>query len=121
MGRRTARARRPHRVLEAGAYRARLDAAFAPGCRVRSISRKFRRRQILRIVVRDVLGLGTLPEITAELSALADAIVETAYQRIHGDLVRRYRSPETETAKHFAVIALGKLGGEELNYSSDID
>ena len=39
----------------------------------------FRRQRVLRIVVRDVLGMGTLPEITAELSALADAIVETAY------------------------------------------
>ena len=38
---------------------------------------KFRRRQMLRILVRDVLGLGTLPEITGELTVLADTIVET--------------------------------------------
>ena len=84
---------------------------------------RFRRQQILRILIRDVLGFGTLSDVTAELSALADAIVETAYDRIHRDLVSRYGHPRDETGEpaHFAVIALGKLGGEELNYSSDID
>ena len=52
---------------------------------------KFRRRQLLRIVVRDVLGLGTLPEITAELSDLADVLVGIAYERIHADLVHALR------------------------------
>ncbi len=84
---------------------------------------KFRRRQTLRILVRDVLGLGTLPEITAELSDLADALVGFAYQRIHRDLVKRYGVPRADNGSEakFAVIALGKLGGKELNYSSDID
>src|SRR5208282_3355130 len=65
----------------------------------------------------DVLGIATLPEITSELSALADAILETAYERIHQDLVSRFGHPSAK----FSVIALGKLGGVELNYSSDID
>ena len=65
----------------------------------------FRRRQILRILIRDVLDLGTLSEITAELSNLADAILQAALTPHLG----------------IAVIALGKLGGRELNYSSDID
>jgi glutamate-ammonia-ligase adenylyltransferase len=69
------------------------------------------------------LGFGGLSDVTAELSALADAIVETAYHLIHGDMVLRYGYPCALTGEpaHFAVIALGKLGGEELNYSSDID
>ncbi len=84
---------------------------------------RFRRQQILRILIRDVLGFGALSDVTAELSALADAIVGTAYDRIHRDLVRRYGHPHSESGDpaHFAVVALGKLGGEELNYSSDID
>ena len=85
---------------------------------------KFRRRHLLRILVRDVLGLGTLPEITAELSDLADALVGFAYGRIYWNLVARYGVPRSETdatEANFAVIALGKLGGKELNYSSDID
>ncbi len=84
---------------------------------------QFRRRQMLRILIRDVLGLGTLPEITGELTTLADTIVETAYARIHQQLVSDYGVPATETGEEarFVVIALGKMGGNELNYSSDID
>ena len=106
-----------HRVLEAEEYRERLAAALAPGVPNPLDLAQFRRRQILRIVVRDVLGFGTLPEITSELSALADAMVETAYERIHADLVARFGRTEAT----FCVLALGKLGGRELNYSSDID
>ena len=106
-----------HRVLEAEHYRARLDVTLSVGVPSPLELALFRRRQILRIVVRDVLEFGTLPEITSELSALADAILETAYQRIHADLVRRYGPTDAK----FCVIALGKLGGVELNYSSDID
>ena len=57
---------------------------------------KFRRRQILRIMVRDVMGLGTLPEITGELTAVADAIVEVAYERIYQDLVAQYGQPRSD-------------------------
>ena len=106
-----------HRVLEAEHYRAELDLALSPGVPAPLELALFRRRQILRIVVRDVLEFGTLSEITSELSSLADAILETAYQRIHADLVRRHGSTDAK----FCVIALGKLGGIELNYSSDID
>ena len=86
----------------------------------------FRRESILRLLIRDVLGFGTLSEITEELSNLADSIIEVTYHGIREDLVRRYGRPieanthETKEAG-FAVIALGKLGGRELNYSSDID
>ena len=112
-----------HQVLSADDFRADLEASLAPGVPHPLELARFRRRHILRIVVRDVLGLGTLPEITGELSELADAIVESAYERIHQDLVNRYGTPRAEDGRqsHFAVIALGKLGGRELNYSSDID
>ena len=105
------------RVLEAPELRERLEASIPGGVPHPLDLAIFRRRQLLRIVARDVLGLATLPEITAELSALADAIVETAYQRIFEDLVSRFGRPDAA----FSVIALGKLGGFELNYSSDID
>src|ERR1700733_10670515 len=111
-------------VITADALRAQLETLLPPGLPNPLELAKFRRRQILRILVRDVLGLGTLPEITAELSDLADVLVELSYERIHADLVKRYGAPRSEidfSEAHFAVIALGKLGGEELNYSSDID
>jgi [glutamine synthetase] adenylyltransferase / [glutamine synthetase]-adenylyl-L-tyrosine phosphorylase len=78
---------------------------------------RFRRRQILRIMLRDVLGLAELPEIAEELSNLADAILDFAYRQIRSRLAARHGDP----GGGFAVIALGKLGGQELNYSSDID
>ncbi len=112
------------RALTEEALRTRLENALPPGLPHPLELAKFRRRQLLRIVVRDVLSLGTLPEITAELSSLADVLLETAYERIHQDLVSRYGLPRSEadgSEAHFAVIALGKLGGKELNYSSDID
>ncbi len=110
-----------HRVRTTDEYRVRLDEQ-ATGLDPLPFAR-FRRQQVLRILVRDVLAFSGLSDVTAELSALADAIVETAYDRIHGDLVARYGRPLNEEGEpaHFTVIALGKLGGEELNYSSDID
>jgi glutamate-ammonia-ligase adenylyltransferase len=113
-----------HRVRSTDEFRLRLEPQIDPARAPDPLPfARFRRQQILRILVRDVLGFGTLSDVTAELSALADAIVETAYDRIHADLVSRYGHPRSQTGEpaHFAVIALGKLGGEELNYSSDID
>jgi glutamate-ammonia-ligase adenylyltransferase len=113
-----------HRVRSTDDFRIRLELELDPSAAPNPLPfARFRRQQILRILIRDVLGFGTLSDVTAELSALADAIVETAYDHIHGDLVSRYGYPMSEKGElaHFAVIALGKLGGEELNYSSDID
>ncbi|MGA3201163.1 MAG: glutamine-synthetase adenylyltransferase [Bryobacteraceae bacterium] len=113
-----------HRVRSTDEFRARLEPEIDPVSGANPLPfARFRRQQILRILIRDVLGFGALSDVTAELSALADAIVETAYERIHRDLVSRYGHPRAESGgpAHFAVIALGKLGGEELNYSSDID
>lgn len=84
---------------------------------------EFRRKQILRILLRDVLGFGALPEITEELSNLADALLDVSYQRIRAELSRRYGQPRLDDGAEcgFSILALGKLGGRELNYSSDID
>lgn len=88
---------------------------------------QFRRQEILRILLRDVLGLARLPETTEELSNLSDAILEVSFERIHKELIARHGVPQYEDESGqlrecgFAVIALGKLGGRELNYSSDID
>jgi glutamate-ammonia-ligase adenylyltransferase len=82
----------------------------------------FRRRQLLRIVLRDALGLAPLAEVTAELSSLADAVLNVAYRQILDQLCADFGPPHTSTGPAlFSVISLGKLGGRELNYSSDID
>lgn len=80
--------------------------------------RAFKRRETLRIGIRDVTGRADILTITAELSDLADICVEAAYQLAIARLGSR---PAGAVKARFAVIAMGKLGGRELNYSSDID
>ena len=87
---------------------------------------RFKRMHLLRIVIRDLFRFATLAEITEELSNLADAILQGALEHIHQQLVRRFGRPLTKAdsgpiESRFVVLALGKLGGRELNYSSDID
>ncbi len=109
----------PQHLYSAGAMRGMLKATLPPGIPLSIELAQFRRQQMLRILIRDVLELGTLAEITSELTALADAIVETAYIRIHEQMTGVYGEPGNDA--RFSVVALGKMGGEELNYSSDID
>ena len=83
----------------------------------------FRRRQLLRIVLRDVLRYADLSETAEDLSNLADAILNVTWRAVRRDLTRERGMPVDEAGRtpRFSVIALGKLGGRELNYSSDID
>jgi glutamate-ammonia-ligase adenylyltransferase len=112
-----------HRARYTDDYRMRLERDIGAGLPDAWPLARFRRRQILRILVRDVLGFGELSEITGELSSLADAMIEFVYDRIRDDLIARFGTPLADDGSEarFSVIALGKLGGEELNYSSDID
>lgn len=98
--------------------------------------RDFQHGELLRIGVCDFLGLFDLRSVTNQLSLLADATVQAALRMID-TLTRRAseggvgidaNSPSLarrvsleDAPVGFAVLALGKLGGEELNYSSDID
>lgn len=87
---------------------------------------RFKRKHMLRIAMRDLLSVASLAETALELSNLADVSIQAAHDHIRQDLVQRFGRPlcRTETGQihcYFAVVALGKLGGSELNYSSDID
>ncbi len=109
-------------------YKARFDD-FLHEARVDTASAQefalFRRKELLRITLRDRLQFAPLPEITEELSNLADAVLDRALASVTRDLQSRYGAPgcpsESAGPALFSVIALGKLGGRELNYSSDID
>ena len=91
------------------------------------VLRRFRRREMLRIGVRDLLRLADVPETTASLSDLAALLIHAAYEIVDADLRRQYGRPMHENRQGkwvetgFAVIGMGKLGGHELNYSSDVD
>jgi glutamate-ammonia-ligase adenylyltransferase len=80
--------------------------------------RRLYRREILRIGARDLTGSADLDTIVGELSMLADALIDASY-RIALDQLKEKIGERPETP--FAVIGLGKLGGLELNYSSDVD
>lgn len=89
--------------------------------------RRFRRREMLRIGVRDLLRLATVPETTGSLSDLASLLIHAAYEIVDADLKHQYGVPMHQNRRGrwvetgFAVIGMGKLGGHELNYSSDVD
>lgn len=89
--------------------------------------RLFKRREILRIATREVFEHVTLDSLTEDISNLADATLEVACGAAFGDLARRFGRPmhrDDGGDVHdvtFVVLALGKLGGRELNFSSDID
>jgi len=119
-----------NRVLTASEYKKRLGKFLRSqpeGTRLALSLALFRRQQILRILLRDVLGLGSVSETTEELSNLADAVLHISYKRIRAELIARHGTPryidENGEVREcgMSVVALGKLGGRELNYSSDID
>src|SRR5215470_5774392 len=85
--------------------------------------RRFKYRQLLRIGSRDILGDADLTVTTEELSRMADVCLAAAWRWTEEELRRRYGEPRAAdgTPTGFAVIGMGKLGGDELNYSSDID
>ncbi|MBI2454681.1 MAG: bifunctional [glutamate--ammonia ligase]-adenylyl-L-tyrosine phosphorylase/[glutamate--ammonia-ligase] adenylyltransferase [candidate division NC10 bacterium] len=119
--------RRPKRKEEL-AEEARQVAAAAPTLeRKWSALRRFKVQEILRIGLQDLLGRQTLAGITEELSNLADVILETAYAVCRADLSGRHGLPQLADDSGrtrecpFVILGLGKLGGRELNFSSDID
>ncbi len=85
--------------------------------------RRFRQRELVRIAWRDLSGWASLDETLSELSALAQVIVGAAVEFLHETLRLRYGQPRDATgaAVGFTVLGMGKLGGGELNFSSDID
>lgn len=85
--------------------------------------RKFRQRQMVRIAWRDLAGFANLEETMQAVSSLAEASLEVALNYHFDQLVKRFGCPRDEQGArvNMVVLGLGKLGGRELNYSSDID
>ncbi|MCP4410878.1 MAG: bifunctional [glutamate--ammonia ligase]-adenylyl-L-tyrosine phosphorylase/[glutamate--ammonia-ligase] adenylyltransferase [Gammaproteobacteria bacterium] len=85
--------------------------------------RQLRRAQMLRIAWRDLVGTADLNETLQDLSCLAQACVEYALSWCFKAACRRYGIPRGQTgeAQRLVVLGMGKLGGYELNFSSDID
>ena len=92
-----------------------------------TVLRLYKQKEYLRIGSRDILGLASMQETTLELSDLASACLEIAYRFCLKQLEAEYGTPlytdmdGVERDSEFVIIGMGKLGGRELNFSSDID
>jgi glutamate-ammonia-ligase adenylyltransferase len=84
---------------------------------------RHRLREMLRIGYNDIVRGVPLEVTTLDLSHLADSCIEGAWRIAHSRAIERHGEPRASDGRPigFVVLALGKLGGEELNYSSDID
>jgi glutamate-ammonia-ligase adenylyltransferase len=112
---------KPREVL-----RAELATALATEPDLHAALRRVRADELVRLGVRELeLGLDT--EVGRELASLADACFDAAVARCDAELRARYGPPRDvddagrERDATLVVIAMGKLGGEELNFASDVD
>ncbi|MEE9258343.1 MAG: hypothetical protein V3U37_02270, partial [Nitrospinaceae bacterium] len=92
-----------------------------------ALLRKFKKREYIRLGLRDLMGLVDLRENVESLSDLADVCLQVAYEYSIKILKEKYGTPVytgadgNEFESEFAILSMGKLGARELNYSSDID
>lgn len=95
--------------------------------RLPSLLRKFKQREYIRIGLRDLMGLAELKENVEDISNLADVCLQLGYEYADRSLKKKYGVPMHQNEQgewqetEFSVFGMGKLGGKELNYSSDID
>src|SRR5438874_1629708 len=82
-----------------------------------AVLRFWKGREMTRVALRELANVAPLEETTGELSQIAEICIRRVFESINGEFRRRYGSPDAE----FAILALGKLGGSELNHSSDVD
>ena len=81
----------------------------------------------MRIGLKDILGYEDVVDVTLELSYLADSLLQIAYEICLEDLTKKFGGPMFKDSDDnlkeagYGIIGMGKLGGEELNFSSDID
>src|SRR3989441_10451108 len=74
-------------------------------------------REMTRVALRELANVAPLEETTGELSQIAEICIRRVFEHWNAEFRKRYGSPSAA----FAILALGKLGGGELNHSSDVD
>lgn len=87
------------------------------------ILRQFRVEQQVDLACRDILGQISVERMLVSLSDLAKACLEITYRYVYANMSKRYGVPLSEMGQqqHLSIFGMGKLGGGELNFSSDID
>jgi len=100
-----------------------LHQEFADDDAVRSALRRLRHRAMAHIALRDLCGLAPLAEIVESMTMLADVTTNFALDYYHRQLVATYGEPLDKAGhpQRLMIIGMGKLGGRELNVSSDVD
>lgn len=99
-------------------------ADILPLDQCRQVLRKLRERVFSTLILRDLAGQAPLEEVVEAMTALADAAVAAAYRSVAADLAAVHgvpRDPATGLPQEMLIVGMGKLGGGELNVSSDID
>jgi glutamate-ammonia-ligase adenylyltransferase len=87
-----------------------------------SVLRHFRNKEMACITFNDVLNKQSIEDSLKQVSALADALICGAYHWLYQNLALRYGKPVSQSADMpMYILGMGKLGGRELNFSSDID
>src|SRR5256712_549933 len=81
------------------------------------ILRHWKNKEMTRVALRELANAAALEETTAELSQLAEICVREVFAHWNAKFRKSFGSPTAD----FAILALGKLGGHELNHSSDVD
>jgi [glutamine synthetase] adenylyltransferase / [glutamine synthetase]-adenylyl-L-tyrosine phosphorylase len=113
------------RPLADGELRARVAALPAQPAEplAQQSLRRWRRRELARIAWRDLAGWADLAETLGELTAFADAAIGYAVDCARRALAERYGEPRSAAGEvqPLLVLGMGKLGGGELNFSSDVD
>jgi glutamate-ammonia-ligase adenylyltransferase len=108
---------------ELDAFVTSIAAADVDAKEIQSRLRRYRNRYMLRVLWREVQGLATLEQTLTSLSLLADRMLDAACQYAEKSMLPRYGIVRDATGNKVPIVILGmgKLGGRELNFSSDID
>ena len=112
-----------HRPLDAEAMQAFMTEAGLDDARLRATLRNLRTWVMCHLIVRDLNGMADLAEVTETMTVLAEVTIRAAHDVLRENLVQRHGVPLSQTGweQELLVIGMGKLGGRELNVSSDID
>ncbi|MBI2312219.1 MAG: bifunctional [glutamate--ammonia ligase]-adenylyl-L-tyrosine phosphorylase/[glutamate--ammonia-ligase] adenylyltransferase [Betaproteobacteria bacterium] len=101
-----------------------LATPVADEAALSAVLRHLRKRVMLRVIVRDLSGLADLAEVMATVTALAETAIRFAASRLAAWMEAQHGSPagaESAAPQELLVVGMGKLGGGELNVSSDVD
>ncbi len=114
---------RPPDIRELQAFTAEVSASADEVGGMKRRLRRFRNRWLLQVLWTDVSGTASLAETLKALTDLADEMIPAAASYASMQLQRRFGIPRNDNGAEIplVVMAMGKLGGGELNFSSDVD